>query len=107
MQPNANAQQINEFFGIQGNQSLYGGSRGRMFLIQGVFLAQAIGLVFLSEQLLLSYADGFSHTLVDNFGNVYQNVVFDADYQRTGIPRPAAGGIGYAMPYRAAMRGLT
>ncbi len=37
--PHPNTQQINEFFGINGQQTLFGGTRGRTFAISGVLSA--------------------------------------------------------------------
>ena len=40
--PHPNAQQINHFFGIDGQQTLFGGTRGRRFVISGVLSASNI-----------------------------------------------------------------
>ena len=40
--PHPNAQQINHFFGIDGQQTLFGGTRGRTFIISGVLSAPNI-----------------------------------------------------------------
>jgi hypothetical protein len=60
-----------------------------------------------AEAALLSFADGLPHTLVDNRGRVWQNVIFKGEYQpfEQG-PRWLAGG-GYALPYKLTMMGLT
>jgi len=105
--PHPNAQQINEFFGINGVQTLFGGSRGRTFMISGVLADVDLPSINDDEALLLSYADGLPHTLVDNRGRVWFNVIFRGEYQpfEQG-PRWLAGG-GYCLPYKLTMTGLT
>ncbi len=105
--PHANAQQINHFFGVDGQQTLFGGTRGRTFVISGVLSASNITTLNGIEATLLSYADGLTHTLVDNRGRIWPNVVFRGEYtpSPTG-PRPLAGG-GWCLPYRLVMEGLT
>jgi hypothetical protein len=107
MNPHPNAQQINDFFGINGNQTLFGGTRGRTLLISGVFLGFSIPAINGSEALLLSYADGNVHTVIDDRFRVFSNVIYRGDYQSyEGGPRPAAGG-GYILPFKCTMLGLT
>ena len=105
--PHPNAQQLNEFFGVSGVQTLFGGARGRTFMISGVLVDEDIPSINADEALLLSYADGLPHTLVDNRGRVWLNVIFRGEYQpfEQG-PRWLAGG-GYALPYKCVMMGLT
>lgn len=106
-QPHANAQQLNSFFGINGRQTLFGGTRGRTFMISGVLVGSTIFALNAAEQALLNFADGQAHTLVDNRGRSWSNVVFAGEYE----PSPAgvkylAGG-GYALPYKCVMAGMT
>jgi len=105
--PHPNAQQINEFFGINGQQTLFGGSRGRTFMISGVLIGDDIPTINSLEAALLSYADGLPHTLTDNRGRVWSNVIFRGEYQpyEQG-PRWLAGG-GYCLPFKCVMQGLT
>ncbi len=105
--PNANAHQTSEFFGVNGTQTLFGGQRGRTFLISGVLAGIDLFDVLAVEANLLSFADGKAHTLVDNFGRQFFNVVFKKEYQpfEQG-PRPMAGG-GYGLPYRCILYGLS
>jgi len=105
--PHPNAQQINEFFGINGQQSLFGGTRGRTFLISGVLTAVDIPTLNVVESTLLSYADGLPHTLVDNRGRTWLNVVFGGVYTPCSQgPYPLANG-GWCLSYRLVMTGLT
>jgi hypothetical protein len=105
--PNQNAQQINHYFGIDGQQTLFGGTRGRSFVISGVLSAPSIAALNAVEATLLSYADGLTHTLVDNRGRIWPNVIFRGEYTPSSMgPRPLAGG-GWCLPYRLVMEGLT
>ena len=105
--PHPNAQQFNEFFGVNGLQTLFGGAHGRTFMISGVLVADNITDINTAEALLLSYADGLPHTLVDNRGRVWLNVIFRGEYQpfEQG-PRWLAGG-GCCLPYKLTMMGVT
>jgi len=105
--PNPNAQQINRFFGVDGQQTLFGGTRGRTFIISGVLSASTLSALNTAEATLLSYADGLTHTLVDNRGRVWPNVIFRGEYIPSAAgPRALAGG-GLCLPYRLVMEGLT
>jgi hypothetical protein len=105
--PHPNSQQINEFFGINGQQTLFGGTRGRTFVISGVLSAPDIPTLNAVEATLLSYADGLTHTLVDNRGRSWFNVIFAGVYVPSSQgPCPVAGG-GWCLPYRLVMTGLT
>ena len=105
--PHPNAQQINHYFGIDGQQTLFGGTRGWSFIISGVLSASSLTALNGAEATLLSYADGLAHTLVDNRGRVWPNVIFRGEYTPSPAgPRPLAGG-GWCLPYRLVMEGLT
>ncbi|MGC8638728.1 MAG: hypothetical protein ACP5XB_02485 [Isosphaeraceae bacterium] len=101
-----NAQQTNAFFGVSGTQSLYGGGRGRTFLIRGMLLGTTIEDINAAEAVFQSYADGTARTLVDPRGRAWPNVTFRGEF--TADPRgpyPTAGG--WALPYKAVFYGLT
>jgi hypothetical protein len=105
--PHPNAQQINQFFGIDGLQTLFGGTRGRRFIISGVLSGSTMSTLNAVEATLLSYADGLTHTLVDNRGRIWPNVIFRGEFSPSPAgPRPLAGG-GWCLPYRLVMEGLT
>jgi hypothetical protein len=105
--PNAVAHQESQFFGVNGTQTLFGGSRGRMFMISGVLVGSSFADIAAAEANLLSFADGNTHILVDNLGRTFQNVIFKGEYQPFDQgPRPLAGG-GLALPFRAVLYGLT
>ena len=105
--PHPNAQQMNQFFGTDGQQTLFGGTRGRTFIISGVLSASNMPTLNAVEATLLSYADGLTHTLVDNRGRIWPNVIFRGEYTPSSMgPRPLAGG-GWCLSYRLVMEGLT
>lgn len=108
--PNSSVAQENGFFGVNGTHSLFGGSRGRVFQIQGYFIGDSFGDCFDAEAVLLSYADGIVRNLVDNFGRVYPNVLFEGRYtpDPTGPHESVVGGLNkYSLEYKCEFRGLT
>ena len=105
--PRASAAQVNAFFGVSGTQSVYGGSRGRAFLVSGVLIAADLTTLAAAEALILAYDDGIGRVLVDTWGRAWPSVVFTGEYQPDPMgPRPLADGSGYGLPYRAVFRGL-
>lgn len=104
--PRENAQQMNAFFGVTGEMSLFGGGRGRTFEITGMFVGSSVLAVNAAEAALLSYADGEAHTLVDNRGNSWENVIFKGNYQPDDHIGFLAGG-GYCLKFRCILVGLT
>jgi hypothetical protein len=105
MIPNANAQQVNEFFGVNGRQTLFGGSRGRVFLLMGVISAIDVPTLNAVEANLLSFADGQPHVLIDNRGREWDNVIFKGVYQPSALFQVA--GVGWGLSYKAELDGLT
>lgn len=61
---NESASQRNAFFGVNGTQSLYGGSRGRTFVVRGVLVDNSGNLAG-QIALIESYNDGVGRTLSD------------------------------------------
>jgi hypothetical protein len=103
---NANAAQVSAFFGQGGQVAMFGGSRGRVFAVVGVFLASDIEGLNVAEGLFQSYADGFAYVLVDTRGRTWQQVQFRGELQVSEAgPRPAPGG-GWGLPYKAVFHGL-
>lgn len=108
--PNSTVSQANEFFGVDGTHSLYGGTRGRTFQIEGYFVGQFKEDCLAAEAVLQSYADGIARVITDNFGRSYDNVIFEGRYQPSPAgPRPAVlgGSYVYALEYKCEFRGLT
>lgn len=102
---NPSAQQINAFFGVSGSQMIYGGTRGRVFMIKGVFIGDDLTVLASAEAALLSYDDGIARVLTDTWGRNWPYVVHGGDYHADpGGPRPFDGG--WALPYRVTFRGL-
>jgi hypothetical protein len=105
--PHPIAQQMNEFFGINGMQTLFGGQRGRTLLVSGVLVGNDLPEINQAEAALLSFADGLAHTLIDDRGRVFGNVIFKGEYQSFEHgPRLLAGG-GWCLPYKISLTGLT
>jgi hypothetical protein len=101
-----NAQQINTFFGVSGTQSLYGGGRGRMFLIKGILIGSTMQDLNAAEAVFDSYADGVARTLIDPRGREWPNVIYRGEF----IPDsrgPYATAVGWALPYKTVFHGLT
>lgn len=104
--PQPCAQQVNTFFGVNGTQSLYGGGRGRTFLVRGILQGATMADLNAAEAAILRYADGVARTLVDPRGRPWPNVVFKGEFQPD--PRgPYSTPGGWAMPYRAVFYGLS
>ena len=103
---NPNAQQENSFFGVTGTQTLYGGGRGRMFLVSGVLVGNSLTALNAAEATLQGYADGIARPLVDPRGRVWENVLYKGEFvpdPKGPYPTPD----GWALPYRAVFHGLT
>jgi hypothetical protein len=101
-----NAQQYSSFFGVSGTQTLFGGGRGRMFLIRGILLGSSIDDINSAEATILNYADGIARTLIDPRGRTWSNVIFRGEFTPDSHgPYPTASG--WALPYKAIFHGLT
>jgi hypothetical protein len=104
--PNSNAQQVTSFFGVSGSLTLYGGGRGRLFLVAGVLTAASIPDLNATESLLLSYADGVARTLIDTRGRAWLNVIFRGEFRPD--PRGARPtDQGWCLPYKLVLHGLS
>jgi hypothetical protein len=104
--PNSNAQQVNHFFGVSGSVTLYGGGRGRVFLVSGVLTSDNLADLNSAEAVLLSYADGIARSLVDTRGRTWANVIFRGEF-RPDSRGPKPTDTGFCLPYRAVFHGLT
>lgn len=97
--------QENQFFGLDGTQSLHGGIRGTQINVRGVLVGETIDDVGDAQVLLNSYVDGVGRTFVDNFGRSYANVLVTSFV----IPDPVGikpCNFGYAMPYTITLQWL-
>lgn len=112
------ANQVAEFFGISGIFNLFGGGRGRAFLIEGTIggvgsdAFEALSVLNANEGIIHSYADGIGRVLLDTRGNSWPGVVFDDNFQPDPVgPRPWVGfynedgSPGWGLRYRAMFRG--
>jgi len=103
---NPTAQQLDQFFGVSGNLALFGGTRGRVFAIAGVFQEVDIPTLNADETAVRIFADGVARPLVDTRGQLWSNVIFTGEYVPDPMgPRPTD--IGWSIAYRMTMRGLT
>jgi hypothetical protein len=102
---NPSISQINAFFGVNGQFSLFGGQRGRFFTVEGMLVGSDIGALNSAEQIFMSYDDGVARNLQDTRGRVWPSVVFRGDFQAGDIVF-LAGGSGFGMPYKALFHGL-
>lgn len=100
---NPPAEQINAFFGVSGTQSLFGGLRGRVFLISGVFAGVDVSALNAAESLFLSYCDGIARTLVDTRGRTWFYVKLKPPQV---ADRVLSDGRGLYLNYRSAAQGL-
>lgn len=109
--PRATAQQVASFFGVTGTQAVYGGGRGRVFQVKGLFIEPDITTIRNDETRLESYADGIPRTLqvyhADGTGYFYSNVIYQAEYQPQGDPRPIWSTGNYCQCYQLVLHGLT
>lgn len=80
---NPSAAMIMAYFGIDGIQWMSGGSRGRTFFVDGMFVGQLPSDCVALEVALESIDDGNPHQLIDTTGSVWDNVVYRSEYQRT------------------------
>lgn len=104
--PHPVAQQKNGFFGVTGMTSLFGGGRGRVFEVTGVFVGPDLPTVIAAEAALLTYADGVARTFVDTQGRTWPNVIFEGEYQPDS-DGPKNTDFGWCLPYRCVLHGLT
>jgi hypothetical protein len=109
------AQQTEAFFGVPGLLSVFGGSRGRTFQVQGVLYDESLVLLNADEAIFTpgvsgSVADGIARTLFDTRGRSWANVVYLGQFQPDPMgPRPGSwgSGSGWVLPYRAVFHGLS
>ncbi len=106
-EPHPNVQQINEFFGVNGTQTVYGGTRGRTFLITGLLPSFGYYGIAFAENALLSFADGLPHQFTDTLGRVWSNVIYRGEYQPSpGGPKLGAGGDEWFLPYKTVLSAM-
>lgn len=100
---NPTAEQVNAFFGLSGQQSLWGGQRGRVFEVSGVFYGETLADLNDAEALYLSYIDGIARDLVDTRERNWSSVLVKALQPGDRMLRD---GRGYFLPYKGMLIGL-
>lgn len=111
--PNANAHQIDAFFGVSGNLTLFGGGRGRVFAIEGCLFypysgsddATIAGLNAAEGQ-FMSFADGIARDLFDTRGRLWFNVIFKGEFAPSP-EGPKWSDLGIFLQYKAIFHGLS
>lgn len=98
--PNTPAVQRNSFFGVDGVESLGGGTRGYTTTVTGLRFGTAAADLAAIEQLGREYANGRSYTLIDTSGTVWEQVQCMA-FEPQGRVRSDPQGIGYSRAYSA------
>ena len=64
-----------------------------------MFVGDTVGDINNAESALLNFADGLPHTVTDDRGRSFPNIIFKGEYQSYEQgPRLLAGG-GYCLPY--------
>src|SRR5262245_22334244 len=99
---NPKAEQMNAYFGTNGVQSIFGGTRGRYSMVQGLLIGNSPAALSAAELLIDSYNDGIAYTFVDNFGNIWPNVILDT-FAPQGRVMQSKDGF-YIRPYKAGFR---
>jgi hypothetical protein len=105
MEQAPSAVQLDAFFGLSGVASLYGGGRGRAFLIEGVLVGSDAADLAAARALFLSYDDGIARDLTDTWGVTWPQVVFRQFQPQGRVMQLAVAGGGLALPYRAVFEG--
>src|SRR5690348_770772 len=78
---NPPAEQLNGFFGLSGVSSLFGGLRGRVFAVKGLWFGASLGDLNAAEAAYVTYVDGIARTLVDTRGRSF-------DWVKVTPPQP-------------------
>jgi hypothetical protein len=108
---NPSARQISSFFGISGVQSIFGGARGRVFMVRGLWYGSSIYAAWSQEANMETFGDGVARqlnvTTSDGSTASWANIVYGNEYSRDGPPlwNPTIGV--WVQPYRLTLHGLT
>jgi hypothetical protein len=100
--------QYNTFFGQDGVLSLFGGTRGRMFMCSGFLIVSGYDYTSLAAAVAAfeSYNDGIARDLVDTWGRTWPNVVYGSFEQEGKVTWMISAGIaGIGVRYRAVFAG--
>lgn len=97
------AQQVNGFFGLSGTQSLWGGLRGRVFVVRGLWFGEDLATLNGMEDVYHTYIDGIARDLVDTRGRAWPWVLLEPPEVAPRVLRDARG---FYLPYQGTLRGL-
>lgn len=75
---NRPSRQENAFFGVNGKESLAGGTRGFVTIASGVLCGDTAGDLAAALGNFWALADGRSHVLIDSFGVAWPDVTLDS-----------------------------
>lgn len=105
MSPHPSEVQMSTFFGLSGVFSLWGGTRGRVFMAEGMLVADDYAGLDAARNAFEAMNDGVPRTLTDTWDISWDNVVFDVFTPQGRVVQLAGGGLGLA--YRAQFSGRT
>lgn|SRR5512144_1625020 len=74
---NPSADQTSAFFGVSGLLNVFGGTRGRGFIVTGNLVGPDVGTVNAYEDVFYTYKDGIARVLYDTWGRTWPYVLFD------------------------------
>jgi len=100
---NPTAEQLNAFFGLNHQQALWGGQRGRAFEVTGLLHGADATALNNAEALYHSYIDGRARTLVDTRGRTWSSVLVK-QFQPGG--KVLQDNRGFYLPYKGLLVGL-
>ncbi len=106
--PSASDVMISAFFGLAGTLALHGGTRGRTLLVTGVLVGSTMDALNVAEEVWggTQFNDGRVHTLVDDRGRVFQNLIYTGQFQPSAEgPKPYPNG--WLLPFHISFQGLT
>ena len=93
MEPCDLAMSYSAFFGVNGQYSVFGGSRGRRFDVSGVLAASSVAGLIAARAALLSFQDGAAHILLDTYGVTWPWVVFVGGWKQGNRMLYVSGGL--------------
>jgi hypothetical protein len=100
---NPRERQENAFFGLTGVESLDGGDRGRVAVVDGVLYGAYATDFGNALSLLRSYRDGVARPFVDQYGLTWQYALLDR-FEPKGRVRYDPNSWGFVQDYQATFR---
>lgn len=93
------------YFGVDGTTSLYGGSRGWIFHVDGVLWGATPAALLAFEAAVRALPRGVGSILADDVGREWANVIFLGEYVPSA-EGPKYTDTGVCLPYTATFYGL-